>query len=120
MNEVNVADQRSVKIPVIHCGEDDFFWKWAQLPVRAAVKALARHSSVKREAAPVCATISTGKGVEHAPHQGFLFIQEADELTRIEVRIKELGFFSQPVAFGEMGNSFHRSLGSGELLSSGF
>ena len=43
-----------------------------------------------------------------------------DGLTRIEVGIKELGFFFQPVAFGEMENSFHRSPGSGEPLSSGF
>jgi hypothetical protein len=74
---------------------------------------------MKRETTPVCTTISAGKGVEHAPDQGFFFIQKADELTRIELRIKELGFFFFSVALREIEDSFHRPPGTGELLSSG-
>ena len=90
MNEVCVANQQTIEEPVIHCGEDNLFLERTQLPVRAAVEALARHSSVKREAAPVCTTIPAGEGVEHAAHQGFFFIQEADELTRIKLGINKL------------------------------
>jgi hypothetical protein len=57
--------------------------------------------------------------VEHAADQGFFFIQKADELTRIELRIKELGCFFFSVALGEIEDSFHRPPGSGELLSPG-
>jgi hypothetical protein len=74
---------------------------------------------MKRETTPVCTTISAGKGVEHAADQGFFFIQKADELTRIELRIKELGFFFFSVAFGEIEDGFRRPPGSGEFLSSG-
>lgn len=119
MNEVCVADQQTIKEPVIHCGEDNLFLERAQLPVTAAEEALTRHSSVKREAAPVCTTISAGEGVEHAAHQGFFCIQEADELTRIKLGINKLGFFFFSVVLRKRENPFHRPSGSGELLSSG-
>jgi len=120
MNEISVADYQSIEKPVIHRREDDFFLHGTELAVRAAIEALACHSSVKRDPTPVYTAISAGDRVEHTADQSFFFIQKADELTTIKIRIKEKGTFFFSVAFREMEDSLHRPTGSGELLSSDF
>ena len=120
MNEVSVADYQSIKKPIIHRREDDFFLHCTEFAVRAAIEALACHGSVKREPTPVCTIISAGERVEHTADQSFSFVQKADELTTIKIRIKEQGSFLFSVSFREMEDSFHRPTGSGELLTSDF
>jgi hypothetical protein len=86
---VDVAEEGTVEIPIIDSADHDLPLAFREFAKGATEKARAGGTAVEGKTAPIHAPIARALGVQEATDSGFIPIQEADELTTVEVRIDE-------------------------------
>jgi hypothetical protein len=87
---VDIADERTVQVPIVNCFEDELPLPLGQFSKGATEKAGTGGTAVEGETAPVHAFIAGTQGAQEAADSGLLSVQEADELATVEGRIEEL------------------------------